>query len=110
MQNKKNTIEIAAYDMGYFPETQDESTELGQKIVAKQFIAIKRLIAAAFQDVFNKNWDESLMEDCKRVSLDNKETIFYKNRPFLELGEVEEDFVMKNGTQHLVFNQSYKVL
>ena len=105
-----NTIEIAAYDMGHFPETQDESTEIGQKLVARQYLATMELIAASFQDVFHKNWDDSCMADCQRLPGDGKEIVMYKNRPFLELGEVEEDFVMKNGTQHLVFNQSYKVL
>jgi hypothetical protein len=105
-----NTIEIAAYDMGHFPETQDESTDLGKAIVAKQFVAVKKLIAGAFQDVFHKNWEESFMKDCKRLPAGEKMIVLYKNRPFLELGEIEEDFVMKNGTQHLVFNQSYRVM
>jgi len=106
----KETIEIYAYDMGNFPETQDESTEIGQKIVAKQFIAVKKLIAGAFQDVFHKNWEESFMEDCKRLSVGDKEIVLYKNRPFVELGEMEEEFITKGGTQHFVINQSYKVL
>jgi len=108
--DRNSSIEIASYDMGYFPETQDESTEIGQKLVAKQFIAVKRLIAGAFQDVFHKNWDESFIPDCTRTTLDGKETVFYKNRPFLELGEMEEDFVVKNGNTHLVIKQTYKVL
>jgi hypothetical protein len=104
------TVEIAAYDMGYFPETQDESTEIGKRMVAKQFIAIKKLIEGAFQDVFHKNWEESFMADCTRLPVDDKEVVMYKNRPFLELGEMEEDFAMKNGTQHLIINQNYRVL
>jgi hypothetical protein len=110
MQDKETSIEIADYDMGHFPETQEESTEIGMRIVAKQTLAVKRLIAGAFQDVFHVNWDESFVEDCQRVTQDDKEIIMYKNRPFIELGEMEEDFVTKGGTQHMVIKQCYKVL
>jgi len=105
------TVEIAAYDMGYFPETQDESTEIGKTLVSKQFIAIKKLIAGAFQDVFHKNWNESYMEDCARLPIsDGREIVLYKNRPFLELGDMEDSLEMKNGTQHMVISQAYRVL
>ena len=104
------TVEIAAYDMGYFPSTQEEADERGKGMVAKQFIAIKKLIAGAFQDVFKKNWQEACMADCKRLPDGDKEIVFYKNRPFLELGEMVEDFGMKNGSQHIIINQSYRVL
>ena len=108
--SEEQTIEIATYDLGHFPETQEESTEEGEAKVAKQFIAVKKLIAGAFQDVFHKNWEESFMEDCRYHTVDEKEVILYKNRPFIELGEMTEDFTMKNGTQHIVINQSYRVL
>jgi len=110
MPNEDTSIEIYNYDMGHFPETQDESDEIGQRIVAKQILAVKKLIAGAFQDVFHRNWDESFKVDCRHQAIGDKEIIFYKNRPFLELGEMEEDLAMKNGTQHLVINQSYQVL
>lgn len=106
----KGLIEIAAYDMAKFPETQDESTELGQQIIANQFIVTKGLIAGAFQDVFHKNWEDSYMEDCQRISQNDRIIVMYKNRPFLELGEMQEEFGMKNGTPHLIINQIYKVL
>jgi len=103
-------IEIAAYDMCHFPETQDESTEIGHQLVAKQIVAVKSLIAAAFQDVFHKNWEERFTIQCERMQIDGKDVLFYRNRPFLELGEMEEEFKMRNGAQHLVFTQSYQVL
>ena len=110
MPDKETKVEIAAYSLEHFPKTQDESTELSRAKVAKQYRTTMMLIEGAFQDVFRKNWDDSFRADCRYISQGDKQVMFYKNRPFIELGDFEESFEMKNGTQHMVISQSYRVL
>ena len=109
-----NDVVIAQYSLGYFPETQEESTKMGQEIVAKQTIAINRLIGVAFEQVFGRMFDDSLLPECTRVQMgnipDGKQLLMWNNNPFLELGEIEEEFKDVDGVPHIVFSQQYRVL
>jgi hypothetical protein len=110
---KEQSVEIAAYDTGKFPETQEESTELGMDIVQKQTTAINQVISGAFIIVFGKPITDVKLTEIVRegkAGPDAAETLTYEGTPFLELGEMEESFEEKNGTEHMIINQKYRVL
>ena len=106
---------IADYDLTEFPEYQDEASAMGKARVAAVYRATSRLIAAAFQDVFRRNWDDDMMPNCQRVKqvdADGNESnmILYENNPFLILGELVEEFKCIKGADHILIHQEYKVL
>jgi hypothetical protein len=113
-EKSEEIIEIAAYDMGRFPDTQEESDELGLDIVQKQMTALNNAIGGAFMTVFGQPITDVKLDQIMRVSKVGdgigKETLIYQGTPFLELGEMEEEFAERDGRRHMIINQKIKVL
>ena len=110
----EQTVEIAAYDMGRFPETQEESDVIGMDIVERQTKALLEVIAAAFLAVFGEPITDIRLENVMRVSKTGdgigNETLVYNAAAFLELGEMEESFEDRDGSRFMIINQKYRVL
>ena len=107
-------VTIADYNMTRFPSTQDESSAIGRGLAARLTASTRRLIAQSFQDVFNKNWDDSLLPECQRVRQgegeDATEMLMWRNRPFLRLLGMREEFKRIDNEQHMIIHQQYQVM
>lgn len=111
--NDERTFEIADYDLERFPEFKDESDALGMDLVQKQMTAVNEIIGRAFSAVFGKPIAIVKLKDIVRDSKvvpGVSEVLSYEGKPFIEFGEMSESFEERDGSQHMVIRQNYKVL
>ena len=112
--NQCQEVQIAAYSLGYFPETKEDADAIGMKRVAEQMEVVCGIIANAFKEVFGEPISNEKFNKIKREKTyddnDDWETLFFDGKPFMEIGEMTDEFKDIDGVKHMVINQQYRVL
>ena len=101
---------IYDFDTSQFPQTDEDSKKFGKDKVNKQREALNFLIDSSFQDVFSMNMTQEINQLIHVAKVGELTIFMYSGVPFLELGDMHEEELFANGSNHLIMTQDYRVL